>query len=479
MLDSRWIRVLSGLGAAFCLPSPVWGQLGAAITDPEPLNTSAAADSSGDYSCRVATDGAGHWVAVWWSGHDLGGTIGTDWDILVSRSADNGASWSAPAALNTNAGSDSGKDMRPALTTDGLGNWLAVWSSDENLGGTVGTDSDILTARSTDNGATWSIPQPLNTNAGSDSGPDANPQVTTDALGNWVAVWYSSENLGGSIGVDRDVLLARSVDNGTTWSAPQALNTNAASDSGDDQYPQATTDGSGNWLVVWRSDENLGGTIGTDVDVLIARSTDNGATWSAPEPLNSNADSDTGSDYEPEVTTDGVGNWVAVWTSKDDLGGTIGTDYDNLVARSTDNGTTWSAPQVLNANANWDSGGDEYPHLATDGSGNWVAVWESNDVLDGTIGGDYDILVARFALPDCNGNGVGDGQDLAQGTSSDCNGNLVPDDCEPDSDGDQIIDDCESPCGAGACGAGAATFAALSLWMLCGMKLARRRRVRR
>ncbi|MEE8170776.1 MAG: hypothetical protein V3T70_09530, partial [Phycisphaerae bacterium] len=39
-----------------------------------------------------------------------------------------------PAALNTNAGSDSGDDFRPQLTTDGSGNWVAVWDSRENLG---------------------------------------------------------------------------------------------------------------------------------------------------------------------------------------------------------------------------------------------------------------------------------------------------------------------------------------------------------
>ena len=41
------------------------------------------------------------------------------------------------------------------VTTDGVGNWLAVWRSTENLGGTIGTDQDILVSRSSDAGATW------------------------------------------------------------------------------------------------------------------------------------------------------------------------------------------------------------------------------------------------------------------------------------------------------------------------------------
>ena len=51
-----------------------------------------------------------------------------------------------PALLNTNATSDSGDDANPQVTTDGAGNWVAVWDSHEDLGGTAGTDADIFVA---------------------------------------------------------------------------------------------------------------------------------------------------------------------------------------------------------------------------------------------------------------------------------------------------------------------------------------------
>lgn len=44
---------------------------------------------------------------------------------------------------------------------------------------------------------------------------------------------------------------------------------------------------------------------------------------------------------------------------------------------------------------------------------------------------------------DCNGNGVNDALDIAQGTSSDCDANGVPDDCEPDCNGNFIADACD------------------------------------
>jgi hypothetical protein len=371
------------------------GLSGCAWTPPAALNTNAATDSGDDFDPQVATDGAGNWVAVWWSEENLGGKIGGDLDILVTRSTDNGATWTPPAALNTNAASDLGRDEHPQVATDGGGNWVAVWRSDENLSGTIGTDLDILVSSSTDNGATWTPPAPLNTNAATDSGNDDHPGVTTDGEGKWVAVWQSEESLSGTIGTDYDIVVSTSTDNGVSWTPPAALNTNAATDSGDDEHPQVTTDGGRNWVAVWRSDENLSGTIGTDYDILVSTSTDNGVSWTPPAALNTNAATDSRGDLRPQVTTDGEGNWVAVWDSWDDLGGTLGPDFDILVARSTDNGITWTPPAALNTSAASDSGEDYSPQLTTDGGGKWVAVWYSSENLGGTFGTDYDILVAR------------------------------------------------------------------------------------
>lgn len=255
----------------------------------------------------MTSDETGNWAAVWQSNDSLGGTIGTDDDILVSRSTDDGVTWSAPAALNSNAASDSGSDSDPQVTTDGMGNWVAVWHSNENLGGAIGTDTDILISRSSDNGLTWTAPSALNSNATFDSGPDYFPQVTADGFGNWVAVWYSRDTLGGTIGSDQDIFVSRSADNGVTWSAVAALNSNAAYDSAHDYGPQVSTDGTGNWLAVWFSYDSLGGIIGTDGDILLSRSTDDGATWSAVAALNSNAASDSGEDANPQVIADGAG----------------------------------------------------------------------------------------------------------------------------------------------------------------------------
>ena len=402
---------------------------------PAVLNNNAGSDSAVDRYPQVTTDGAGNWVAVWHSGDDLGGTIGTDNDILVSRSTDNGQTWTASAALNTNAATDSGSDFYPQVTTDSAGNWVAVWNSSEDLGDTIGIDYDIFVSRSTNNGQTWTAPGVLNTHATTDSGfdrdeqpqvatdgagnwvavwchgdffnydilashstdngqtwtaprllsnaPALSPQVATDGAGNWVAVWNSYDQ--GTIGTDNDIFVSRSTDNGQTWTAPAALNTNAAIDSGRDDVPQVTTDGAGNWVAVWWSDDTLGGTIGADTDILISRSTDNGQTWTDPAALNSNAATDGGGgDFDPQVTTDGAGNWVAVWRFNGDI----------VVSQSTDSGQTWTDQTALDTSASL----DWFPQIATDGAGNWVTVWCSEDTVGGTVGEDLDIFFATAFL---------------------------------------------------------------------------------
>ena len=493
MAGNRLIPVLAGLTIALQTACPVRAQLGVEISAPEPLNTNAASDSGTDGWPRPATDGAGHWIVVWHSTDDLGGSIGTDRDILIARSADNGWTWTAPAALNNQAATDDGLDTWESVDTDAAGHWMVVWQSENELGQGLGTDRDIVMASSTDNGATWSDPVAVNTNAASDSGQDQGPEVATDGAGVWIVVWYSQDDLSGTIGGDMDILFARSSDDGLTWSAPAALNTNAAVDSGDDNGPYLTTDGLGHWVVVWQSAEDLDG-IGVDGDILVARSSDNGVTWSAPEALNANAATDSGTDSAarvvtdrtghwvvvwtslddqagtigtdadilfatsadngltwsgpgvlnstaatdngddtmPRLTTDEAGNWVVVWITTDDAGGTIGSDPDVLIARSSDNGMSWSAPSLLNTNAALDSGTDGSAEVATDAAGSWMVFWHSTENLGGTIGDDQDILRARFVLPDCNANGVPDRRDIAIGTSRDRDQDGVPDECESD-----------------------------------------------
>jgi hypothetical protein len=437
---------------------------GATWSAAQPLNTTATIDGDTDFDDKpsLATDGLGNWVAVWESSDTLGDTIGTDRDILVTRSSNDGVSWSAPAAVNSNAATDGpipAGDWQPRIATDGSGAWMVVWESTDSQNGTIEDDFDILSALSLDNGATWSDPVPVNTtagtdqqSAGADNAQDEWPQPAFVSGSTWIVVWHSTFPLDG-IGTDADILIARTTDGGQSWSDPLPLNTNAAGDSADatDWFPDLATDGQGTWVAVWQSF----GTLGGDSDVLVARSGDGGMSWSSPEALNAYASSDrtTGelvdADIFPRIATDGLGNWVAAWQTTYSFGGFIGTDWDIVTARSIDGGVRWlyPAPLVPPPLKNTRKGNDPLlgnwsVRIAADGSGDWVAAWESTEDVDGNIDEDWDIFSAATSLPeamDTDGDGIPD--DLEG--DGDPDGDGTPNYLDDDSDGDGLDDSYE------------------------------------
>ncbi|MCC6849054.1 MAG: exo-alpha-sialidase [Deltaproteobacteria bacterium] len=386
MRGGRWWVVV---GAAVLVGTPTFatpaGATAPVFGPAAPVVADAAGDAGNDGAPRIVTDGQGAWITVWTATRGGGGILGPDADVLAARSSDLGISWSLPVAVNAGAATDAEFDFAPALATDGRGLWIAVWVASH------GPDTDLFSARSTDAGQSWSAAQPLHADAAGDAANDDHPQIATDGLGTWIVVWDANARAGG----DRDVFAARSVDGGLTWSPPAPIAAGATTDRGSDQRPQLATDGDGRWVVVWASSDTLGGVKGNDFDILTARSTDGGATWSPPAALNGNAASDTGLDDRPQIVTDGAGTWVVAWVSDENLGGALGTDLDVLTARSTDGGATWSAPAALNTNAAADAGEDGAPALATDGAGTWVAAWESTDTLGGALGDDYDVIMAH------------------------------------------------------------------------------------
>jgi hypothetical protein len=224
-----------------------------AFGEPRSLNSDVYSEKVGDFGLQITTDGQGTWIAIWSSDNSLGGTIGADLDILMVRSTDDGDNWTEPMVLNANARRDVGNDWHPQLTTDGRGTWVAIWSIDEPQVGTIGFGDYIVVARSTNEGGTWTEPVPMSTSSVFDEASSNFPQLSTDKSGVLIATWISDTTLGGTIGRDLDILIVRSTDGGANWSMPRALNTAARSDGMTDNEPQLASDGSGNWVAVWKS----------------------------------------------------------------------------------------------------------------------------------------------------------------------------------------------------------------------------------
>jgi BNR repeat protein len=220
--------------------------------------------------------------------------------VAASVSHDGGATWSvryphfSSCAGGTAAnGGDYQRASDPWVTfsPDGTAYFLSLSLS--FAGGPSNTGSAILVSKSTDGGDTWSNPVPLVRDIGdADVAPyyfNDKPSITADPFdSSYVyAVWDRlrkpgmSDNLSAenAFSFRGDTLFARSTDGGATWSAPQTI------------YTRSSLTGTiGNEIVVLPDGtlvdifDFLKGS-GNNVpgyDTMVMRSSDHGTTWSQP-----------------------------------------------------------------------------------------------------------------------------------------------------------------------------------------------------
>ncbi|MGH7133889.1 MAG: sialidase family protein, partial [Phycisphaerales bacterium] len=360
-----WTRDASPLGEPGLIAVSHSVDEGGTWTPPQPLSDDAPHPHQ-DRDPQVAI-GGDTWIAAWSSGR-----------VVTVRTTDSGEFWSRPEPIDPTANNATANDARVDLATDQNTTWVSVWASVSS----PPLVSDVLFARSTDSAQTWGgTASLLGTFAGTAHVLSAAPRVATDQDGSWIVVWAYRSSLNGT---EPDLLLVRSADDGQTWTDPTHLTAAAASDMGNDIDPAVASNGTGTWVISWASNKTSGGAPDTSYRIWATRSVDGGATWSEPKPIGSVAALD-----QSAPRTIAVGStWVTVWTERSVLAG----DYDIVFARSTDDGLTWSVPALVDPNATKDSGLDYFPDLAADGEGTWVTVWRSDDPLRGASGTDNDIL---------------------------------------------------------------------------------------
>lgn len=96
----------------------------------------------------------------------------SDSDIVFVRSATvnlTRGSWSTVKPIDAGALNDVGDDLAPSITSQGP-IFSVAWQTDENMGGMLGTDWDVVISESADGGSSWTIP--LGVESGSDDNPD-------------------------------------------------------------------------------------------------------------------------------------------------------------------------------------------------------------------------------------------------------------------------------------------------------------------
>lgn len=447
------MKILAHLCIALLASTPTFAQIGTVISPPTAANSLASTDTGHDFEPCLASGNGGVWTCLFTT-TEATLTNGGDTDIYWMRSRDLGVTWSTPAPLASYFLTDSNAtstDIEPAIASEGSTR-MAVWSGsrfaptgecgiysaygatssttwtnvlpvsfafasdavqDRNpsVAGGTGTyivvwerddsasERDLWFARTTQNGgSSWSAPQRLDSNSATDVGSETHPRIATDGAGNWIVVFQSTEDHFGA-GSDSEIYSYRSSDDGVTWSDLRLVNPTGHVDGGaSDTEPALAVDTStGTWLCAWRSFHTFGGATGGESEILCSRSTNNGLQWSTVGQVNSDFATDqpasTG-DNDPFVGTDKRGRFMVAWSR------TLSNDSDTdlRAARSDDGGLSWTAPDLLDIHANLESGTDDKPQLVADGDGHWLGVWQSNDNVP-SFGSDLDVFTARFLTP--------------------------------------------------------------------------------
>ena len=200
-----------------------------------------------------------------------------------------------------------------------------------------GTTHALRSWRSTDYGATWAQDTDVRTG---DPGRDPTAMVTS--VGTVVVLAFPNVSNGNAVSC------FRSTDNGATWSAPITVYQDAGNRAACSGPPVQLADGTLVAPVYVR--ENAG----TYWSSVVAFSNDDGATWGSPVTV-ADGPADSSNFQEPNLLLLASGTLACFHRTTD------GAMKRNV---STDNGATWSTPEVVL------SGVEGRPHVvqATDGT---------------------------------------------------------------------------------------------------------------
>jgi hypothetical protein len=342
-------------------------------------------------------------------------------DIAVSTSSDGGATWADPVAAVSKDGFTHFLDKDWMTVDPTNANRLFVTYTDFDFSGVCGSSAEriaIELVSSTDGGSTWGAPVVIDEICSPFSVPGLFDQGSQVAVGPGGEVYVAWEFFQADF-FTRDLRIRKSTDHGLTFAS--LVKVTDVTPVGDgfalqggfrsaDEFPSLTVDRSGratdgNVYITWNDGRNLqvpdfDSGFYRYADVFLARSTNGGATWSAPVRVNTNSEplhSGGGSDqYQPGAAVDATGRVGVCWYDRrlDPLNFAI----DRFCGVSTDAGATftnirqsspsWSPIHATDAFINPFYMGD-YDSLASDstqGSPGFIGAFQMMNTRGGLSG---------------------------------------------------------------------------------------------
>lgn len=326
-----------------------------------PLNLSQDGSGAPAEAAPLGVDSSGNISVVWEKDVIIPGTSGSA-EVRFSHSAD-GVHFSAPVTISNNTFGEA-----PLMALDSSGSVNVVYR------GTIAStnNSDVFFTHSGDQGGTFSTPVDISNAATGEGIPTS---IAIDGRGGIYVMWDSGC---GSCGTG--MLLTVSKDAGSSFST----STNVPGVAGEAQ--QMGVDSAGNinvfeYQTQYFSGNPLNGTAVYQYTGFFMRSTDGGATFSAPVQIGT---SYNGMPAQMAFDSSGHINIAVALRSNP-----ANTNRDLYLLRSTDGGATFSSTNVSN-DGGYTVDYVYLPMIATDPSGNISLAWD-----DATAGSGHNILYSR------------------------------------------------------------------------------------
>ncbi len=347
----------------------------------------------------LAMNSTGDFVIVWEDDSDSSDGSG-NFDI-VARGFQPGGCESFHDVI-ANGSVTSGQQNTPGVAMDSNGNFVVVWR-DDNDGNGIGQ----IYARGFNSSGSQSFS--LMTVNSQNSGQQQNPAVAMDPNGNFVVVWEDDSDSSDGSG-NYDIFARGFHPDGTEKFHDMLVNDIA---DGQQNTPSVAMDSDGNFVVVWRDDND-----GNGIGQIYARGFNSlGSQSFARMTVNSVS---SGQQQNPSVVMGSDGGFVVVWEDDSDSSG----NYDIFARGFNSNGLERFSDITVNPSP----GGQHLaPAIASSSSAGFVVTWED----DTDANGSYQIKARGFdsngaeLIPAFTVNSNSDGQQLKPNIAMDSAGNFV------------------------------------------------------
>ncbi len=345
-------------GSGYGIYGQRYNEFGQAQGSEFKANTYTTGNQAGE---QVAMDAAGDFVIVW----ESAGQDGSGYGVYGQRYNAAGTALGPEFKVNTYT---TGDQQYPSVAMDAAGDFVVAWSSNGQDGSGYGIYAQRYNSSGTAQGSEFKV-NTYTTNS------QNSPSVAMDSAGDFAVAWTSDAQDGSGYGI----YAQRYNSSGTAQGSEFKVNTYTTNTQ---WLPLVAMDAAGDFVVAWQSYGEEGSAHG--YGIYAQRYNASGTAQGSEFRVNTYT---TGNQWLTGAAMDAAGDFVVVWQSN----GEDGSGYGIYGRRYNASGTALGGEIPINV---YTTGNQEYPSVAMDADGDFVAAWDGKGAGDST-----GITANRFSDP--------------------------------------------------------------------------------